>query len=250
MKWSTLVAICAGGLAVVAAVVAVQLWSLDTEPPAIEEQTASSAPDEPATGSGAELDTSAGSASIESASTSGSNREDQTETVAAEEPSGSDESNLPSADPAAQAGLSGQSDSVVTRVSGDVGNLTFERRSRDNTSLPTIDATSVSVVGEDGRTFEFSSSTGQPVVVTQSLDDGLYKWEAVHQPDLDPRVRQEMTAVRESGDIEAERRLMRKFRKQGLLPTEEEVKGNVQSGSFRVAGGQLVDSTRSEGKSD
>ncbi|NNC99232.1 MAG: hypothetical protein HKN85_03530 [Gammaproteobacteria bacterium] len=89
----------------------------------------------------------------------------------------------------------------------------------------------------DGGQLKRRYGEGQPMVLDESLPDGLYHWESVVTPKVDPLVRQEMAQVRESGNFEAEQALIKRLRANGSLPTEAEANENRQSGSFSVING-------------
>lgn len=244
MKWSVVVALFAGGVAVIVAFIAVELRTLDQEAEqtgagmaTVEQvETTSQTPDP--------FDSGGDNEHAQKASTSAAGRQESAPAAQASSDDAAGDrapsTELPSA--AARSPL----EATTMAVTGGPGNLTFKRQAPAETDSLPIKATKISVVGENGDVFELSSSSGQPVVVTRNLDDGLYKWEAVHQPELLPRVREELSAARESGDLEAQRRLTRKFRDQGLLPSEEEIAQNRQSGSFRIVNGQMVEKNATE----
>jgi hypothetical protein len=103
------------------------------------------------------------------------------------------------------------------------------------------------VAGRDGRTirreyrpgtaayFDVLDETGQP------LRDGSYRYELVVVPALPDAIRERMQAVRESPDDRF--KLERELRQQGWLPKEP----IIESGTFSVAGGLIVDGSAPEG---
>jgi hypothetical protein len=70
----------------------------------------------------------------------------------------------------------------------------------------------------------------------ESVADGMYTWEIVAAPRLDESVRRAMAESRTAGDGAAEGRL----RASGALPNAADM---VQSGSFRVVGGAILQPT-------
>jgi len=84
----------------------------------------------------------------------------------------------------------------------------------------------------------FSSS--ELAMVSRDLPDGLYKWETYVAPDIPESVRTRMRAVREAGDLNAERALISELRGQGYLPSEQQAQANVKSGHFRIYEGEIV----------
>lgn len=250
MKRSTVFALLVGLMPVVAAVVFVQVWTPGPEAESVEGDVLSAGRTGNAskTSSSSTLKSFSGtwySASepdkepVESNAPSQASPEDIADNETTSLPSR--RTDLPEADIR-------QTAATAVTVTGDVGSLTFERQNTASADLPDIKASRISVMGDDGEVLEFSSEHGQPVIVTSNLDDGLYKWEAVHQPDLNPRVREELSAAREAGDLQAEHELKREYRRQGLFPSEEEVQANIQSGTFRVQNGQMVNKDMPEEK--
>jgi hypothetical protein len=98
----------------------------------------------------------------------------------------------------------------------------------------------VSLSGPDGLRVEKNFKPGEATQIDHSLPDGLYKWRAVTQPSVPQWVRDQMRAVRESGDYNAERKLLAELRSQGVLPTEEQARNNVHSGTIRIHNGVMV----------
>lgn len=91
---------------------------------------------------------------------------------------------------------------------------------------------------------------GEAIELYGDLPDGVYNWETVITPEIDPSVREQMREIRASGDFEAEQELKARFRADGSLPSEAEASDNRQSGSFIVRDGivtpSLVDLPRSD----
>ena len=89
----------------------------------------------------------------------------------------------------------------------------------------------------NGGLIKQSFGPGEAMVLNQALPDGLYLWESVVTPEIDPYSREEMAQVRASGDFKAERELIERLRAQGSMPTEKQVQQNRQSGGFTVTEG-------------
>ena len=97
--------------------------------------------------------------------------------------------------------------------------------------------TDIVISGSNGETVRHSFSSGEPLVLQGSLPDGVYNWESVVTPNIDPYVRQEMNQVRLQGDLQAEQQLTRRLRSQGYLQSEAQSNANRQSGTFTVRDG-------------
>lgn len=95
----------------------------------------------------------------------------------------------------------------------------------------------VMVVAPDGERIQYSFSPNEAMVLDSSLPDGLYQWESVITPEIDPYVREQLSQARQAGDQQAERELMERFRAEGSLPTVEESNNNRQAGAFTVRDG-------------
>lgn len=87
---------------------------------------------------------------------------------------------------------------------------------------------------------------GAPMTITDTLEDGVYKWEAVTVPKIPEAVKKELSTIRAAGDSVKMNEMMEKYREQGLFPTEEEIRANRISGSFRIHEGSIVDNTEEE----
>ena len=98
-------------------------------------------------------------------------------------------------------------------------------------------ASEMLIVTPDGERITRKFAAGQSMALNESLPDGLYKWESTVTPELDPYVKEEMLSVRESGDLQAQQDLAKKFRAQGAFPSKKELKDNRQSGAFVVRDG-------------
>lgn len=95
----------------------------------------------------------------------------------------------------------------------------------------------ITISSDSGETIVRDFSSGEAIELYGELPDGVYGWESVITPEVDESVRAEMRAVRSSGDINAERELAARLRDEGSLPTEQQARDNVQSGSFIVLNG-------------
>ncbi len=106
------------------------------------------------------------------------------------------------------------------------------------------------ISGPNGQTIKRTFTAGEPISLDVPLPDGTYNWESVISPNVDPYVREEMRAVRESGNLEAEQALIARLRSEGALPSEEQSNANRQSGTFVVRDGvarpSLVDGPTDE----
>jgi len=91
---------------------------------------------------------------------------------------------------------------------------------------------------------------GEAIELYGSLPDGVYGWESVITPEISEGVREQMRAVRELGDAQAERELIANLRAEGSIPTIEDAQENRQSGTFIVSDGVVrpssVDTVRSD----
>ncbi len=151
------------------------------------------------------------------------------------ESAGSEEMTEPYAASEAQGATENEMPAIA--VTGNANLLTFEPRGE----VPIqYDNVALRVAGGDGIEISQKFGSGEPVSLSHNLPDGVYTWEAVTAPTIDPYVRQQMAAVRESGDIKAERALIKKLRREGYLPTEQQANANRQAGHFRIQNGELV----------
>ncbi len=101
----------------------------------------------------------------------------------------------------------------------------------------------LTVSGPGGELIQHRFAPGEAIAVGAAngqLPDGIYKWETTAAPVIEPQVRAQMSAVREAGDLTAERALIKRLRDQGQLPTEAEARANVKFGQFRIQDGQIV----------
>ena len=98
-------------------------------------------------------------------------------------------------------------------------------------------ASEMLIVTPDGERITRKFAAGQSMALNESLPDGLYKWESTVTPELDPYVKEEMRSARESGDLQAQQEMAKKFRAQGVFPSKKELKDNRQSGAFVVRDG-------------
>jgi hypothetical protein len=95
----------------------------------------------------------------------------------------------------------------------------------------------ITISSNSGETIVRDFGSGESIELYGDLPDGVYGWESVITPQVSDSVRDEMRAVRSSGDLNAERELAARLRAEGSLPTEQEARDNVQSGSFIVLNG-------------
>ncbi|GAA6137786.1 hypothetical protein NBRC116583_15330 [Arenicella sp. 4NH20-0111] len=95
----------------------------------------------------------------------------------------------------------------------------------------------ITVSNENGETAVRNFKPGESIELYGQLPDGVYKWKSVITPEIEDSVREQMRAVRNSGDIHAERELAANLRAEGSIPTEREAQDNVQFGSFVVLNG-------------
>jgi hypothetical protein len=95
----------------------------------------------------------------------------------------------------------------------------------------------ITISSDSGETIVRDFGSGESIELYGELPDGVYGWESVITPQVSESVRDEMRAVRSSGDFNAERELAARLRAEGSLPTEQEARDNVQSGSFIVLNG-------------
>ncbi|MBT8115194.1 MAG: hypothetical protein KJP04_07425 [Arenicella sp.] len=106
----------------------------------------------------------------------------------------------------------------------------------------------VVVIGPDGKRQNHSFGPGEAMSLNDSLPDGLYKWESVVTPEIDPYVRDQMRSVRESGDFQAQQQLLERLRAQGSIPTEAQANENRQAGAFVVRDGIATPTTTEVGQ--
>lgn len=127
------------------------------------------------------------------------------------------------------------SSEVTMEVSGSNGSLSWTPDTE--ASYEQVDMTIASGQGEQiRRTF----AAGEQMMVTDDLPDGSYAWESRATPYVDPAVREEMRAVRMSGNLAEERQLLTRLREQGYLPTEQEIARDSHSGHFTIKDGVVV----------
>ena len=77
-------------------------------------------------------------------------------------------------------------------------------------------------------------------IADERLEDGVYAWESRLSPIIDPAIREEMVAVRVSGNFQEEQQLIAELREDGHIPTLEQAAQNVQSGHFTIQDGVIV----------
>ncbi|HAU67132.1 MAG TPA: hypothetical protein DCW52_01910 [Gammaproteobacteria bacterium] len=95
----------------------------------------------------------------------------------------------------------------------------------------------ITLFSDSGETLVRDFSSGESIELYGELPDGVYGWESVITPQISESVMAEMRAVRSSGDFNAEQELVASLRAEGSIPTEQEARDNVQSGSFVVLNG-------------
>lgn len=109
----------------------------------------------------------------------------------------------------------------------------------------------VEVVTPNGQRIKRSYAPGETMMLDEALPDGLYQWESVITPEIDPYALEELQAIRQRGDSSAEAEAMSRHRAQGSIPSRQDARDNRQSGSFKVQDGvvspTLVDSVEEEG---
>ena len=118
----------------------------------------------------------------------------------------------------------------------DGGTVTWNVKGEQDLALQALH---LRLVGPDGKVHTQTFTDGQPSIGS-GLKDGVYKWETVAQPFIPKRIQEEMAAVRESGNFEAEQELEKRLQDQGYLPSRKQAKLNTQSGSFRILNGEIV----------
>ncbi len=132
-------------------------------------------------------------------------------------------------------------------VNGENGNLVWapvdQERHLDEKNYR---AFRLNISGPDGKVVEHSFGYGETPMLATSLNDGHYVWQSTIQPEIDPAIREQLMAVRESGNREAIKKKIEEFQQQGLFPSEDEIASNKQSGHFRVMDGQLVSANLEE----
>lgn len=122
-------------------------------------------------------------------------------------------------------------------VTGGTDELVFEPEQEMN-----YQQISVTIALPDGSQIQQNFSDGEKVSITdENLKDGGYNWETQVTPKIEPSVREEMAAIRELGNIEAERKLIKELRDGGYIPSAEQAQANVQSGYFTILDGKIMD---------
>ena len=119
---------------------------------------------------------------------------------------------------------------------GNVGALTWEP-----STVSDYESIQIRVSGPNNVAITEDFYSGEVAIITEPLPDGYYHWQSVTTPKIDPFIKKQLTAVRESGDSVKERELLQRFRDEGRLLTHEQAKNNVRSGGFRVVNGQILD---------
>lgn len=97
----------------------------------------------------------------------------------------------------------------------------------------------VMISAPNGKMIKRTFGPGETMVLDQALPDGIYSWESVVTPDINPYVHDEMRRIRELGDLQAEQELIAQLRASGDLPSEEQGNDNRRSGTFIVQDGKV-----------
>lgn len=95
----------------------------------------------------------------------------------------------------------------------------------------------VTLVSANGERIQQSYTSGEPIIIDDQLPDGVYKWEAVIVPEINPYAREQLAALRQSGDTVREQALLQQFRADGSFPSQQELNNNRQSGSLSIRNG-------------
>lgn len=101
----------------------------------------------------------------------------------------------------------------------------------------------VTIVTQAGERVNYSFGPNESMMLESSLPDGLYQWESVVTPEIDPYVMDQMRSARNSGDISSQEQIIQRLRAEGSYPTEEELKNNRQAGAFVVREGVVTPTT-------
>lgn len=95
----------------------------------------------------------------------------------------------------------------------------------------------VTLVSPSGERVKQVYTPGEPIVMDAYIPDGVYKWETVIVPEIEPNTREKLTALRESGDMIAQEQLIQEMRANGSWPSEQELNNNRQSGTLSIHNG-------------
>ena len=107
-------------------------------------------------------------------------------------------------------------------------------------------AAQVRISGANGETVTRNFGAGEAIALYSTLPDGVYGWETVITPEISPYVKEQMRAVRESGDLRKEKQLIAQLREDGSLPSLDQARENRQSGNFIVRDGVVRPSLRDD----
>ena len=111
--------------------------------------------------------------------------------------------------------------------------------------------TDIVIVDESGERVNYTFAADEAMVLDSSLPDGLYKWESVVTPEIDPYVMDQMKSARASGDLQAQKNIKQKLHDEGSLPDGFGSKDNRQSGAFVVRDGVVTPtSSHSDGQDE
>jgi hypothetical protein len=99
------------------------------------------------------------------------------------------------------------------------------------------DSAELTIVTPDGKRITKNFGGNESMQVNEQLPDGLYKWESVVKPTIQPHVMESLQAARESGDLTKQKSLMAEYRQSGDLQSETEARDNRRSGGFVVRNG-------------
>jgi len=100
-----------------------------------------------------------------------------------------------------------------------------------------FEATKVVISSTNGDTTTRDFKAGEAIELFGDLPDGVYSWETVVKPRISESTREEMRAIRQLGNRQAQEQRIQQLRENGQLPTQEQADENRQSGSFIVLGG-------------
>lgn len=101
----------------------------------------------------------------------------------------------------------------------------------------------VTIVTQYGERVNYSFGPNEAMALESTLPDGLYQWESVVTPEIDPYVMEQMRDARMSGDMAAQDQILQKLRAEGLYPTAAELENNRQAGAFVVREGVVTPTT-------
>lgn len=108
----------------------------------------------------------------------------------------------------------------------------------------------LTIVGPDGNARRIDFAGGESMMVNETLPDGLYKWESVVTPSIDPYAKAQLSDARASGNIAEQASILEDLRAQGLYPSTQEIANNRQSGVFVVSDGEARATSAEASRSD